>query len=145
MTVTQTQTSKCYTSAMRMLVRREHSRLELEQKLQLKAFDELDIVNTVDLLVEQDYQSNERFAQEFIQMRFNQGKGPIKIAGELRQRGIEHFDLSVFDWFALARSIRENKYGVEALLDYNEQAKQKRFLQSRGFNFEQINQSFINE
>ncbi len=128
---------------MRMLVRREHSVLELQQKLSFKEFSGVDIEHALDLLIDQNYQSDERFASEFIQMRFNQGKGPVKIASELRQRGVEQFDLSLFDWFALAKSIRENKYQVEAPSDYKEQAKQKRFLQSRGFNFEQINQAFI--
>jgi SOS response regulatory protein OraA/RecX len=35
---------------------------------------------------------DQRFANEFIQMRFNQGKGPIKIATDLKQRGIDNFD-----------------------------------------------------
>jgi hypothetical protein len=33
-------------------------------------------------------------------MRFNQGKGPIKIAADLKQRGIDNFDLSAYDFFA---------------------------------------------
>jgi regulatory protein len=140
--VTASSREKCYAVAMRMLVRREHSQLELRQKLSFKDFDASDIEHTIDLLIEQNYQSDERFAQDFIQMRFNQGKGPIKITLELKQRGIEHFDLSVFDWFELAKAIKESKYGSLASLKYNEQAKQKRFLQSRGFDFDQINQAF---
>jgi regulatory protein len=128
-----------YTSAMRMLVRREHSILELEQKLLLKEFDLDDIDSAIQLLIEQGYQSEERFAEAFIQMRFNQGKGPIKIRGELKQRGIKSYDLSVFDWFELAHHIKVQKYGVEKPKDFATEAKQKRFLQSRGFDFEQIN------
>ena len=135
---------ECYAAAMRMLVRREYSQLELRQKLQQKDFDSTLITGAIDLLVEQDYQSDARFAQDFIVMRFNQGKGPIKISGELKQRGVEAFDLSVFDWFALAKNIRVVKYGEDLPSEYPEIAKQKRFLQSRGFGFEQINQAFSN-
>jgi regulatory protein len=39
-------------------------------------------------------------------MRFNQGKGPIKIATDLKQRGIDNFDLSAYDFFALAKEVR---------------------------------------
>ncbi len=127
---------------MRMLVRREHSALELVQKLNLKGFDQPDIEHALNLLIEQNYQSDERFAEAFIQMRFNQGKGPVKIAMELKQRGIDQFDLSVFDFFALAKTVRVNKFGENVPSKYKEKAKQKRFLQSRGFDFEQINQSF---
>ncbi len=136
---------KCYAAAMRMLVRREHSVFELTQKLTAKEFVSADIEQAIDSLIEQNYQSDERFATEFIQMRFNQGKGPIKIAIDLKHRGISHFDLSMYDFYTLAQKIRENKFGEKIPSDYKEQAKQKRFLQSRGFDFEQINQAFSHE
>ena len=137
-----TQESKCYSAAMKMLMRREHSKLELFQKLQVKGFD-IDIINAaISKLVKQNYQSDERFAEDFILMRFNQGKGPVKIISELKMRGINTFDLSAFDWFELAKEIRQKKFGNQLSLDYEETAKQKRFLQSRGFNLDQINQAF---
>ena len=137
-----TQESKCYSAGLKMLMRREHSRLELFQKLQTKGFD-VDVVNnSISKLVEQNYQSDDRFSEEFIQMRFNQGKGPVKIASELKMRGINTFDLSVFDWFQLAKEIRQRKFGGLSSLDFKETAKQKRFLQSRGFTLDQINQAF---
>jgi regulatory protein len=125
-----------------MLMRREHSKLELFKKLQLKGYDDDVINSSISKLVEQNYQSDDRFAEDFIQMRFNQGKGPVKIALELKMRGINTFDLSTFDWFQLAKEIRQKKFGDVSSLDYKETAKQKRFLQSRGFNLDQINQAF---
>ena len=137
-----TQESKCYSAAMKMLMRREHSKLELFQKLQVKGFD-VDIINdSISKLVKQNYQSDERFAEDFILMRFNQGKGPVRIVSELKMKGINTFDLSAFDWFELAKEIRQKKFGNQSSLDYKEIAKQKRFLQSRGFNLDQINQAF---
>lgn len=128
----------CYNAGLKMLVRREHSIYELEQKLQLKEFDEIEIAEAIELLIQQKFQSDERFTEAFIQMRYNQGKGPIKIAGELRQKGIDDFDLSEHDWFGLASSIYQRKYGVDEDIDYKEKAKRQRFLQSRGFDMEQI-------
>jgi len=138
----QTLESKCYSSGLKMLMRREHSKLELSQKLQMKGFDFEVVNNSISKLVEQNYQSDDRFSEEFIQMRFNQGKGPLKIASELKMRGINIFDLSVFDWFQSAKEIRQRKFGDASSIDYKEKAKQKRFLQSRGFNLDQINQAF---
>ena len=123
-------------------MRREHSKLELFKKLQLMGYDD-DIINSsISKLVKQSYQSDNRFAEGFMLMRFNQGKGPIKIALELKMRGIKTFDLSAFDWFQLAKEIRQKKFGDASSLEYKEIAKQKRFLQSRGFNLDQINQAF---
>ncbi len=137
-----TQESKCYSSALKMLMRREHSKLELSQKLQAKGFDIVEVNSSISKLVQQNYQSDDRFSEGFILMRFNQGKGPVKIASELKMRGIDTFDLSIFDWFKLAKEIRQRKFGDASSIDYKEMAKQKRFLQSRGFNLDQINQAF---
>lgn len=93
-------------------------------------------------MIEQKYQSDERFSEAFILMRYNQGKGPVIISSELKKRGIESFDLSIFDWFELAKEVREKKFGQNLSLDYKTQAKQKRFLKSRGFGFDQINKTF---
>ena len=133
---------RCYSVALKMLMRREHSKLELFSKLQLKGYDDEIIDSAITQLTEQNYQSDERFAEAFILMRFNQGKGPVRIASELKLRGIISFNLSDFDWFKSAKEIRKKKFGDIVSSDFKEQAKQKRFLQSRGFNLDQINQSF---
>ena len=133
---------RCYSAALKMLMRREHSKLELFNKLQLKGYDEEIVDRAITQLAEQNYQSDERFAEAFILMRFNQGKGPVKITSELKLRGISSFNLSDFDWFKSAKEIRKKKFGDLASSDFKEQAKQKRFLQSRGFSLDQINQSF---
>ena len=139
---TQNQQNKCYAAALKMLIRREHSQLELSNKLNLKGFDEVDIKHSINLLIKEKYQSDDRFSEAFILMRYNQGKGPVIISLELKKRGIESFDLSIFDWFNLAKEVREKKFGKNLPLDYKTQAKQKQFLKSRGFDFDQINNAF---
>jgi len=139
---THNQQNKCYSAALKMLIRREHSQLELCNKLKLKGFDDVDIKYSIDLLIEQKYQSDERFTEAFILMRYNQGKGPLIISSELRKRGIENFDLSIFDWFELVKDIRKKKFGHNLPSDFKTQAKQKRFLASRGFSFDEINKAF---
>lgn len=139
---THNQQNKCYALALKMLMRREHSQLELLKKLQLKGFDNSIINSSISLLAEQNYQSDERFSEAFILMRYNQGKGPLKIASELKGRGIKKFNLTTFDWSKLAKEVRIKKFGHDISLDFKDQAKQKRFLQSRGFGFDEINQAF---
>jgi len=138
----QSQQSKCYAAALKMLIRREYSKLELLQKLNLKGFDDSVINYSITLLAEQKYQSDKRFSEAFILMRYNQGKGPVKISVELKSRGISRFDLTLFNWFELAKEVKYKKFGDSKSLDYKEEVKQKRFLQSRGFGFDEINQAF---
>ena len=70
-------------------------------------------------------------------------RSPLKIAFELKGRGIHKFNLTAFDWSKLAKEVRIKKFGHGTPLDFKDQAKQKRFLQSRGFGFDEINQAFL--
>ena len=40
------------------------------------------------------------------------------------------------------KEVREKKFGQNLPSDYKTQAKQKRFLKSRGFSFDEINKAF---
>lgn len=132
----------CYTKAIQILKIREHSKLELLQKLRRNNFDDEVIHSVLDNLIAKKYQSDDRFTSEFIEMRFRQGKGPIVIKMELKKRGIDNIDITNYDWLSLAKEVREKKYGVDVPKDFSTANKQKRFLQSRGFSFDDINQIF---
>jgi len=130
--------------AMDYLARREYGRTELIDKLTRFGFD-ADIADVaVAQLVEDNLQSDERFAEAFVASRINQGKGPVKIRTELRGRGIagqiadSALEAANHDWYAAARSVREKKFGLELPADFNEKARQMRFLQSRGFDSDHI-------
>ena len=124
-----------------MLARREHSYFELQQKL-MAHYDEAEIIEALAQLRAQNYQSDARFASEFVHMRFNQGKGKRLISQQLKQKGIEHFDFSGFDFFQLAADVRLKKYGAPLPKAAKDKTKQMRFLQSRGFGFDEINAAF---
>ena len=51
----QNQKNRCYSAALRMLMRREHSQLELLTKLQAKGFDISAINDSLLILIEQNY------------------------------------------------------------------------------------------
>jgi regulatory protein len=82
--------------------------------------------------------------EAFVQSRISQGKGPTRIRADLSQRGIRDSMIQKVvaqfgqDWFALARETRQKKYGVDEPVEFNEKARQMRFLQYRGFEPEQI-------
>jgi regulatory protein len=57
------------------------------------------------------------------------------IAEDLLNTAVEAADTN---WFALAREVAERKFGRGPATDQKDKARRMRFLQYRGFNFEQI-------
>ncbi len=104
------------------------------------------IEDLLDTLSSEGLQSDERFAESFVHHSINKGQGPNKINQELRQRGVEqilvetYLESDSFDWLSLAEEVRVKKYGENIPGDYQNKAKQSRFLYSRGFSGELINQ-----
>jgi len=135
--------------AMDLLARREHSCLELRQKLCAKLPEHSDLVETViDGLQQDQLQSDDRFAEAFLSYRVRKGQGPHRISMELQQRGVSSSTISVVidgcsvDWYQLANDVLIKKYGNKPCLDFKEQAKRRKFLHYRGFNSEHISACF---
>ena len=130
--------------AMDYLARREHGRAELLTKLTKFGFDANVADDAIAQLGDDGLQSDQRFAEAFIQSRINQGKGPVKIRADLRERGINDglIDSGLIeagqDWHALARDVWGKKFGPDQPVGFKEKARQMRFLQSRGFEVGQI-------
>lgn len=130
---------------MDLLARREHSRLELYQKLKQKKF-EPNIINTeLDKLSDEGLQSDERFAEAFLRSRIDKGKGPNIILSELLQRGVDELlvsnvleSISEGQWCEVAYETMNKKLGNESELDYDKQLKLMKFLNNRGFTRSQI-------
>ena len=104
--------------AMDLLARREHTRAELERKLESAGFEADVVVAVVEALGNEGLQSDTRFVESFVQSRINQGKGPA--------------------WLALAAEVRQKKFGRAAPADFKDKSRQMRFLQYRGFESDQI-------
>ena len=138
-------------TAMDYLARREHSEQQLTRKLTGRGFDEDLVEIAVAELVADGLLSNARFAEAFVNSRFQRGSGPQKIRMELRERGVapELASLSIeaFDdqWRQRVREVREKKFGAEQPGDFKERSRQMRFLQQRGFTSEQISGAFKDE
>ncbi|VAX13801.1 Regulatory protein RecX [hydrothermal vent metagenome] len=138
-------------SAMNYLARREHSRLELEQKLAAKDFDKNEISDALARLVADDLLSDVRFAESFVNARIQSGKGPVKIQIELKQRGVDETIISQYlnnretDWYEQACRVRCKRFGPALPSEYQQRIRQARFLQQRGFTHEQINAAFKKE
>ena len=130
--------------AMDYLAQREHGRSELLEKVTRFGFDADVADDAVAQLVEDGLQSDVRFADAFVRSRINQGKGPAKIRADLREKGVndgvteDGIRDAEQDWHALAVEVRLKKFGAERPAEFKEKARQMRFLQSRGFEQDQI-------
>lgn len=130
--------------AMAFLAYREHSTSELAQKLQARHYPPEEINEVIQELCEMNYLNEARFIESFIRSKANKLIGPLRIKQELLQKGItqnisqqalDHYDI---DWFELARKAKEKKFNLQWAEDYHTKAKQIRHLQSRGFDYDQI-------
>lgn len=140
---------ECETIALRLLANREHSRYELQQKLQQRCTCEAKVIAPLlDKLQEMGYLDDARYAAVFIRSGVARGRGKQRIVYELHQQGIsdtliaQALAAADVDWFALAREQREKKFGREIPVDYKERARQARFLAGRGFATDSIQAAF---
>lgn len=137
------QQARCW--AVNALARREHSALEIRKKLQLKGCNESLVTATVTRLLADGLISDARFAEGLVRYRRNRGIGPIRIAMELREKGVDEaiteqwLDYKHPAWFEAIIHVKEKKFGASYPDSYDEHARQARFLQYRGFTFEHIN------
>lgn len=129
--------------AVRLLARREHSRVELARKLAAHAESE-EVLNAVlDDLVARRLLSDERYTE----MRLNTRAarfGNARLAQELRTQGVDSELVGAAlsgceDELVRARQVWQRKFGDHLTpSDAAGRAKQMRFLMSRGFSGETI-------
>ena len=127
-----------------MLARREHSRVELQNKLTKKGFPQEQVERALEQLVASNLQSDQRFLEDFVRSRVLKGNGPLRISQELRQRGIEdglsRIEEQAIDWEEVATRTYTKKYRSSEIADAHERAKRMRYMQSKGFSGDIIRQ-----
>ena len=133
-------------TAVRLLSRRDHSILELRRKLNQREFPEEEIEQALEDLIKRDYLSDQRFSESYIHMRKQKGFGPLRIAAELNQRGVDERDYLAFlqsendSWLDSLERTYQTKYRGSTIKDFQDKAKRIRFLQYRGFTLDKIHQ-----
>jgi regulatory protein len=136
--------TKARKKAMDLLAGREQARSELLRRLRKAGFDHDVAADAIERLTEEGLQSDRRYVEGFVQSRINQGKGPVRIRAELGERGAatdlveDVLKEADPDWYAMAREVRERKFGPDQAQGYAEKARQMRFLQYRGFESDHI-------
>jgi regulatory protein len=129
--------------AVRYLARREYGIEELRRKLVLRGAEPDIAQQVVSRCSEQDLVSDERFTEMYVRMRIRRLFGPMKIRGELRQRGIPDpliaSALAVDGETWIEAAVHWAGRRIHGDLDFTQKAKMHRRLMNRGFNHEQAN------
>ncbi len=131
-------------AAVGLLARREHSARELRGKLITKGYPAELVSSALELLATQGLLSDARFAEVFARSRSNKGYGTVRIAQELRQRGVDDEQIAPVlnkakeTWRAQIVQVRHKRFGEALPQTHADRAKQARFLLQRGFTSEQV-------
>ena len=130
------------TRALKALGRREHSRQELQAKLQPFAEDPDELDALLDELEKRGWLSEARFVEQLTTTR-RRKFGAARIVHELREKGVSDDAISAAQTqlkageVEAARAVWKKKFG-EMPRSLQERGKQARFLASRGFSAEAV-------
>ena len=135
-------------TAMDLLARREHGRVELTRKLRQRGAPDEMIDTALDRLTEEGLLSESRYLESFVSYRARSGYGPLRIREELSQRGLQRADIELalrecgINWQAQLEDTWRRKFAGHLPIDARERAKQGRFLAYRGYSMEMIGRLF---
>lgn len=139
---------KIHQIALNYLARSEHCRYTLQEKLLRKGFCRQTVAAVLDNLTQQKLLDDKRFCEAFIARRIRQLYGPVRIAAECRQYGIDeqliNAQLSKDEtfWLAMINKLQQKKFLVKKKDKLQQaQLRQIRHLQQRGFTLTQIKES----
>jgi len=127
--------------ALRYLARREYGIEELKRKLILRGAEPDVADRVVCNCAAQGQVSDERFTEMYVRMRIRRLFGPLKIRGELRQRGIPDalivaaLQVDEETWLETAAQWAGRR--IQGELDFTQKAKLHRKLMNRGFSYAQ--------
>ena len=134
--------------AIELLVRREHSRLELRQKLMQRGFPAEGIDSALNELAEEGLLNEGRYAEIYACNRADKGYGPLRIASELRERGIpqELVEQALAglenDWLPKLMELHRKRFKSLTPADAAGRMQQTRVFRQRGFTQDQIRYLF---
>lgn len=130
--------------AVALLTRREHSRKELQRKLEQRGIAAVDAQATVAQLDADGWQSDARFAESLLRCRAGSGYGPAYIRAELGMHGVPAdlitavLDAFDGDWVEVACGLLRRRSMRPSSTDPAARRKTAEFLLRRGFSMDQL-------
>ena len=125
--------------ALGLLVRREHSKKELNRKLQARGIEPEAAQAAVERLVGEGWQDDVRFAASVVRNRASSGYGPLHIRAELGTHGLDSDAVSAAmatfegDWTENALDLIRRRFGEDGPVDLAQRRKAAYLLARRGF------------
>ncbi|MCW1980815.1 recombination regulator RecX [Xanthomonas campestris pv. campestris] len=125
--------------ALGLLVRREHSKKELNRKLQARGIEPEAAQAAVERLAGEGWQDDVRFAASVVRNRASSGYGPLHIRAELGTHGLDSeavgAAMATFegDWTENARDLIRRRFGEDGPVDLVQRRKAADLLARRGF------------
>lgn len=129
---------------LELLARREHSRLELRQKLIQRGYPAEAVATALEQLVAERLLDERRYAEIYASSRADKGYGPLRIARELRERGIPdeltNAVIAALDefWIPKLRELHRKRFKSQIPADAAGRMQQTRVLRQHGFTLDQI-------
>jgi len=130
--------------ALRLLARREYSRLELQTRLSSDSTDSQELESLLDDFEANGWLSEQRFVDAVVQTR-RARFGTVKVLHELKAKGVSEGGIArarealAETEVCAARTVWRKKFG-EKPVSMSERAKQARFLGGRGFSADVVRQ-----
>ena len=134
--------------ALGLLVRREHSRKELADKLAARGIARDEAEAAVERMAAEGWQDDARFAASLARARAMSGYGPLRIRAELATHGLDEAMVAAAfealaeagddDWAARARALVQRRFGDGLAGDFARRRKAADFLLRRGFDGDAI-------
>ncbi len=129
-----------------LLAHRDYSEYEIRCKMQQKAFSQEDIDQALAHCQQRHWQSDQRFAENYLNFRANRGYGVNRIKQELRQlKGVSSqiiqnvIEQSEINWSDIALSVLSRKFPqYQQKLDIKTKQKIWRYMLSHGFYAEEF-------
>lgn len=134
--------------ALDLLARREHSRLELRQKLIQRGYPSERVEPVLEQLAEERLLDENRYAELYACARADKGYGPLRIDRELRERGVPDDAVAAAlagladDWLPKLRELHRKRFKSRLPTDAAERMQQTRVLRQHGFTLDQIKRLF---
>ncbi len=143
---------QAYNYCIHLLAKREYSQYELTTKLTRLGVGEEAIADCLSRLAEENYQSDERFAEMFSRTKVNQRHGERKVRYELKQKGISEALIDHYVALHEAEFLDNAIYLLEKKLPFEQREKHQldkkvkdkiiRFLLGKGYDYQLIQIAF---
>lgn len=138
-------------AAVGYLSRRDHAEKELRQKLKNRGYSAGEVEEAIAYCQDYNWLDDARYAGMMLRSGIAKGWGSLRIRQEMKIKGVHDTLISQAleaceqDWYAHARDIARRKFGDSRAETPKEKARRFRFMQYRGFDFDQIQYALESE